>query len=353
MNISKDGKTLYFSNDEIENSTNGEKKVYVTKRINGKESHSKFENEKNKKFDFNDEIVIGVTPKKQIQNNKNKTTKSNKTKSSKKKRNSNTRIRNEFNETNTTKIKNKKRKKRKSSKKIMGIFSGILLIGVIAVFAFTAPIFNITQIEVKDNSQVSSDTIISLSGLKKGENIFKFNSSIIQNIKENQYVEEVKIKRKLPGTIQISITERNIKYQIKLINSYAYIDKNGYILEISSVKKEVPIIVGLNVTENDLINKKRLEIKDLEKLNKIQKIIEASKSIDIDSIITEVNIENDENYYIYIESQNKKIYIGNTNNLQNKMLYVKKILEEEKEHSGTGFVNGDIGSGFKPYFRPE
>ena len=353
MNISKDGKTLYFSDDEIENSTNGEKKVYVTKRINGKESHSKFENEKNKKFDFNDEIIIGVTPKKQIQNNKNKTKKSNKTKSSKKKRNSNTQIRNKFNETNTTNIKNKKRKKKKSSKKIIGIFSSILLIGVIAVFAFTAPIFNITKIEVNGNSQIPTDTIISISSLKKGENIFKFNSSIIQNIKENQYIEEVKIKRKLPGTIQISITERNIKYQIKLINSYAYIDKNGYILEISSVKKEVPIIVGLNVTENDLINKKRLEIQDLEKINKIQKVIEASKSIDIENIITEINIENEDNYYIYIESQNKKIYIGNTNNLQNKMLYVKKILEEEKEHSGTGFVNGDISSGFKPYFRPE
>ena len=41
MNISKDGKTLYFSDEEIDNETNGEKKVFVTKRINGKESHVK------------------------------------------------------------------------------------------------------------------------------------------------------------------------------------------------------------------------------------------------------------------------------------------------------------------------
>lgn len=362
MNISKDGKTLYFSDDEIENTTNGEKKVYVTKRINGKESHSKIEKEQNKRFDFSNEIVIGVTPRKQIEKkepNTQKITRNNKSNKLKKKNNHAKKDKIETNEVNNTDTKKNKRKKAKktkrkrASKKLISIFSCLLLIGVIAVFAFTTPIFNITKIEVNGNSQVSNDTIISMSGLKKGENIFKFNNSIIQNIKENQYIEEVKIDRKLPGTINISINERNIKYQIKLINSYAYIDKNGYILEISSIKKEVPVIVGLKVTENDLINKKRLDVQDLEKLNKIQKVIDAAKSIEIDNIITEINIENDNDYYIYIESQNKKIYIGNTNNLPNKMLYVKKILEEEKEQSGTGFVNGDIGSGFKPYFRPE
>ena len=45
-------------NDEIENNTNGEKKVYVTKRINGKESHSRIKKEQNTKFDFNNEKII-------------------------------------------------------------------------------------------------------------------------------------------------------------------------------------------------------------------------------------------------------------------------------------------------------
>ena len=356
MNISKDGKTLFFSDDEIENNTNGEKKVYVTKRINGIESHSKVEKELNKKFDFNDEVVIGVTPKNTIkynEKNKKKMTKNNKINNSKRKRKNNySKIKkSNENKTNKNHKKNRKNLKKKSSKKIIKIFSCLLLIGVIAIFAFTTPIFNITKIEINGNSQVSNENIISISGIKKGENIFKFNSSVIQNIKENQYIEDVKIKRKLPGTVLITIDERNTKYQIKLINSYAYIDKNGYILEISSLKREVPVIVGFNVTENNLINKKRLEIENLEKLNKIQKIMDAAKLIEIDKIITEINIENE--YYLYIESQNKKIFIGDTSNLTNKMLYLKKILEEEKESGGSVFVNGDISSGFRPYFRPE
>lgn len=75
MNISKDGKTLYFSDEEINSETNGEKKVFVTKRINGKESHVKAEKTKkieNKEipefqeeiFNFNSEKVLGVNTQK-------------------------------------------------------------------------------------------------------------------------------------------------------------------------------------------------------------------------------------------------------------------------------------------------
>lgn len=341
MNISKDGKTLFFSDDEIDKSIDGEKRVFVTKRINGEETHNKIE-KKQKKFDFDNEIVIGVNSKKII--NKKNSTQNNQSKINKKNK--------QMNEVNKY-SKNKHQKRKKTSKKFVKASAILLIIGIIAVFAFTAPIFNIKNIEVKGNNQIPKDTIISISKIKKGENIFKTNNSVIQNIKENQYVDEVSIKRKLPGTLQITIKERSVKYQIKLINSYAYIDKNGYILETSSVKAEVPIIVGFNITENELLNKKRLEITDLEKLNKILKIIEASKATEMDKLITEINIENENNYCIYIESQNKKVYIGDTNDLTKKMLYLKKIIDEEKETNGTVYVDGDISNGFKPYFRPE
>ena len=56
---------------------------------------------------------------------------------------------------------------------------------------------------------------------------------------------------------------------------------------------------------------------------------------------------------MYLESKSKKINVGDTTNLTNKMLYVQKILENEEGKSGSVFVNGDISAGFKPYFREE
>ena len=96
-----------------------------------------------------------------------------------------------------------------------------------------------------------------------------------------------------------------------------------------------------------------LDTDDLEILNDILKISEATKTIELEKNITEINVEKKGEYYLYIEDENKKIYIGEAKNLTNKMLYIKKMLENEKENAGTFFVNGDINEGFKPYFRPE
>lgn len=102
-----------------------------------------------------------------------------------------------------------------------------------------------------------------------------------------------------------------------------------------------------------MLNKGRLKTEDLEKLNKISKIMEAAKTIKIENLITEVNTEDETEIILYLESKGKKVYIGDTSNLTNKMLYVQKILENEEGKSGSAFVNGDISSGFKPYFREE
>ena len=376
MNISKDGKTLYFSDEEIDSETNGEKKVFVTKRINGQESHVKAEKRKNigkhledttkqqdfeinddEIFSFNSEMVLGVNSSDEKEEKTKARRKKSKIKKEKNKKKPKTKDRfveqTEQPTKQKTSKKRKKSKKKKINKKVIGFFSIIILIAIIVVLALTAPIFNITDITVNGNNQVSTNMIINLSGLRKGENIFKFNSTVEQKIKENTYIESVNIKRKLPGTVIISIKERTVKYQINLINSYVYIDKNGYILENSSEKKDVPVIVGLSIKEDEMLNEKRLKTEDLEKLNDIIKIIDSAKTINIDNLITEINTENKDNYVLYLESKGKKINLGDTSNLTNKMLYVKKILEKEEGKTGSAFVNGDLSAGFKPYFREE
>ena len=366
MNISKDGKTLYFSDEEIDSETNGEKKVFVTKRINGQESHVKAEKRKNEGkhleknikiqdkedddeiFSFNSEMVLGVNSS-NVQE-KEKKSKKKKTKNKKQKK-----VKEGQENQPQAKVAKKRRKskKKKINKKILGFFSIIILVSIIVVLALTAPIFNITKIEINGNQKVSKDTIIALSGIKMGENIFRFNNNMIQNVKQNTYIEKVEIQRKMHGTVVISVKERKIKYQINLINSYVYLDKNGYLLENSAERKNVPVIVGFSIKEDEMLNEKRLKDNDLEKLANVAKIIEAAKAINIDNLITEVNVEDKNNTILYLESKSKKINVGDTTNLTNKMLYVQKILENEEGKSGSVFVNGDISAGFKPYFREE
>lgn len=328
---------LYFEKDDASQMGINGKQVFVAKRINGKSSHNKKNKEsigiKGEKTGLDDnEIIIGI--------NKSYDKKVEETKVNKKRK---------------SKLKKAKNKKTKKNNKIIAKFFGVfmLIIGV-GVVALISPIFNIEKITVNGNTNINYSTIVSLSGLVKGENIFRFwIPNIKENIKENPYIDKVKIKRVLPNNIEISVIERKVAYQLKVIDSYIYIDYQGYILEKSNTSMNVPLLEGLKTTNDELLNKKRITEEDIYKLNDILKIIQIAKSSDIYDEITKIRIENSKEYVLELKKEQKLVYIGDIKDIANKMLYTKTILEKEEGNSGKIYVNGNVNNGFKPFFREE
>ena len=249
----------------------------------------------------------------------------------------------------------KEEKRAKRNRKIKRILQVIVLLGIVVggiTFTMTSPIFNIKEIQVKNNNIIASETIISLSELKIDENIFKFNKYNIKNkIKENAYIEDVKIHRKIPNIIQIEIIERQPKYSIDFMGKYAYINTQGYILEISDTNKDLPIIQGISTNEEEIVPNNRLNNDDLTSLEDIIKIMDIAKENNLDSKVTSIDITNKNQYSIYIQEEKKRIHLGENTNLGNKMLYAISIMEKEKGIDGDIYVNGDLNNKFQPYFR--
>ncbi len=278
-------------------------------------------------FDFDTETVINMTNK----NNKNFIKKNNAA---------------------ISKNQRKIAKKKKRVKRIIKWTSLALIIIAGAIFAFASPLFNITQIEVINTNLLSKDKVISLSGIKKDQNIFRFlKSDVIKKIKEDPYVQDVKINRQLPNKVQIDIEERQRNFSLEFLNGYAYINNQGYILEISQDKLNLPVIKGASTEENNITPGKRLEQKDLEKLEVAIKIMTIAKENELDEKVTSIDISNKNEYILYLESEKKTVYLGNQENLTTKMLYTKKIIEKESGNEGTIYVNGDFTNKFKAYFR--
>ena len=251
-----------------------------------------------------------------------------------------------------TKKQAKIEKRRKKIKRVLKFMALILIITGGIVFALVSPIFNITKINVQDNDSVSADTIISLSELTIGNNIFKFSKyKVKQNIKTNPYVENVIISRKIPGTINIKIEERVRSYNVEYLNGYAYINSQGYILELSEEKLDLPTIQGLPTSEEDMIPGNRLNSGDLEKLSIVIQIMDICKNYDIDQLITSINVENSSEYVLYMEEEKKTVYLGDSTNLNTKILYVQAIMEENKDEEGSIYVNGDFNNKLKARFR--
>ena len=257
-------------------------------------------------------------------------------------------------QTKKKKISKKERKRQKRIKRVKFILKLVVIIGIIAggtTFALVSPIFNIKDIIVTDNNKVPNDTIISLSTLQLEQNIFKFYNKNIENkIKENPYIEKVTIHRKLPSTVEIKVTERVAQYAVDYMGKYAYINTQGYILELAENNQDMPIIQGASTNEEEFQLGNRLNNEDLNKLEDVIAIMDVMKQYKLNEKVTSIDISNKNEYIIYLDEK-KKVHIGDTSNLSNKILYVQAIIEQEKGTEGDIFVNGDLNNGFNPYFR--
>ena len=220
----------------------------------------------------------------------------------------------------------------------------MLLIGGGTCFLLSS-FFDVQNIVVTGNEKIAQETIISLSGIELEQNTFKISKSKIeQAIKTNAYIDSVKITRKLPETIEIKVVERKPAYMLTLGNAYVYMNKQGYLLEISQEKLEVPIITGILTQEEQIQEGNRLCTEDLPKLSSVIQIMDSANNNDIGKLITKINISDKQDYVLELKSEKKNVHVGDTSNLSTKMLYVKEVLQNEKKKEGDIFVNTDLSS---------
>lgn len=298
----------------------------------------------NEQINLNDEVIIGLN---QSKNNK-KIKAKNRSKTSKKVKQSKKNSQNK-------QVGSKKKMNPIKKKKIMLIIKLFIILGFIVAglaFLLKSSIFNISKIDVKiQNNKVLTDADIkNLSKIEIGQNIYSINKKeIITNIKNNSYVESVKVKRSLPNTVEIKIDERSVKYQLKTDDGYIYIDERGYILEKNNEKDDCMVITGYSTT--DLLEGNKLNDEDVEKLKYVENILQEAEYSNILNNITSVDIKNKNDYKIYFDDLKKMAHLGDTSFLNEKMTYVKKILEVEHDYEGEIFVNVDLNNGEYPHFR--
>lgn len=316
-----DSQEYDYTNIEQQEKANKKKAKERVKRIKQRKSEQKTQ------FDFDTETVIGMTNK----NNKNK----------------------QHNiQRKMTKKQAKVERKKKKIKRIIKLITLFLLIIGGNVFALVSPIFNIKEIQVSDNNQIATETIVSLSQLQLGQNLFRFNKNKIEKeIKTNPYIESVTIKRKIPSKIEITVKERNKNFNVEFLNGYAYINNQGYILEISEQKLDLPIIQGISTDAELIVEGNRLNAEDLEKIETVIQIMNICKNYELDQKVSAIDITNKNNYVIYMDEEKKIINLGDKSNLTTKMLYVPTIIKENEGKEGIIYVNGDVNNSFKPRFK--
>lgn len=201
----------------------------------------------------------------------------------------------------------------------------ILLVLLVVFILLESSFFEVKKITVIGNSQLTEQEIIQLSCFSKGDNIFKIDTEdAIKNIELAPLVKGVRIKRKLPSTIEINIDERRAAGLLATGGGFLVVDDEGIYLRVGKIgSAEVPVITGLEI-----------EIPELGQPVKADGIGLALGIIgDIEpgylSMISEIHMAAKQEFYIY-NVEGIQGYLGEPVDIGGKLQYFFSIIEQFK-----------------------
>lgn len=163
--------------------------------------------------------------------------------------------------------------KRKQKKQITGLTLVVIVAALIVIMLLT-PGFDIKEINVYGNSVIKKEDIIKSSGIVKGVNIFSVSLKRAKdNIEEMGYVESVKVKRNLPGSVDIEVVEAAGVAYIVTKNGNVMITADGRSIDLVDPEnnkkdgeeiKKLPVVRGIKSIKYKIGQKIKSE--DTEKL---------------------------------------------------------------------------------------
>lgn len=214
-------------------------------------------------------------------------------------------------------VRTVRKKKRRKKRYILKICL-IILVCIGLYYVTHIDYFSITGIAVIGNKEISDEEIRELSGLHTGESLFDVHPFFVQKkIKNNLYIADVNVDRKLPNEVEIIVTERSGKAQVAYGKKYAVTDNDGTVLEVSDKVRKVTLIKGIEAEEAE--PGKKIKVNDADTWNRNMKIVRVMEENDL--YFKKIKIEGEDvKAYIYDKLVCKGKYDDVIENIENDAL---------------------------------
>lgn len=201
-------------------------------------------------------------------------------------------------------------------------FISVLILGVMAFYLFSqSPFFAVQRIEGKGLQHLSLSGLIQESGLSKGQNIFRIDTAQVRRrLTKDPLIERVEVKRLLPHTIVIEVTERQPRALFLAKDTLLVIDRAGYCLDkISAMRSyNLPVITGIKPGSTEL--GKRVSS------NKEMMSVLAVLDPELQNFFSEFNISGKEQIIAY-SRDGVPILLGSSDDLKRKLQVAVSLLE--------------------------
>ncbi len=233
----------------------------------------------------------------------------------------------------------KERRRRKGRGRIAGmVFLLLLLILAIGVLV-AVKLFTVDKVVVSGNSYYPQEVIEEwiLDDEYSWNSLYVFFKYKLEEPRELAFVESANISLKPPHTLQIAVHEKELMGRIYIdsLGQYAYFDKAGMVVEMSSEEiKNVPKVTGIDVEKIVLYEK--LPIKGNSVLKNLLSLTQILKKYEL----TPKNIKYGTEGSYTLKFGKISVMLGQAEDFNEKVSRLSKILPKLEGQKGTLHLEG-------------
>lgn len=244
----------------------------------------------------------------------------------------------------------RQRKIRKRRIRITFFIFIFLLICVGAILSLTV-FFPIKNIDISGSSVYSSAELQKASGINIGDNLFVVSGAQVESSLKTRlpYVESIELKRKLPDTLIITVTDAD-KYACYSTDGKNYlVSRSGWVLEeIAEVPADVFAVIGANIS-CEVGSKAEFSEENSETL--VNTIADSAETLGLK--LNSVDIGSSVDLTLKVEGR-FNVNLGTSNNLEEKLKHLKGMIKTMSEEQ-SGRINLSMWTANNPQgtFIPE
>lgn len=211
----------------------------------------------------------------------------------------------------------------------------IVVFFLLVIAALISPVFEIEEVQIVGNSQLSNEQIFELGEIDcVGKNIFTYpSSSVTSRLKTSNYIKSAKITKKLPSTLLITIEERRVRGYVPYMGSYLYIDLDGRVIDIrDDMLSSHPIVLGLKFDSFTL--GEVLSVTNDYSLSYVVQISKLLDAYDLDDVVVKLDVSNPDDIHLYINKID--VLFGTIDDSHTKIATLNEILKQlDSSEAGT------------------
>ena len=253
-------------------------------------------NVKKREYSINEDVNINLEPPKLYTDRQRDRAEAPKPRAERRTRNAE-----ELSKTERRSKQNKKRRlKNKVRRVLISVALVVLLIAVGVALSLTV-FFKIETVSVSGSGIYSESDVLTYSKIDTGDNLFlidedRVNASITSNL---PYVYNVKIKRELPSTVKLILTDAVVKYSMETEEGYILLDDNFKVLETNAEQLPAATTKIINASVTSAQAGYAIQFEDENTAANLVKLSEIIKNLDMTEATAISSTDINHNYIVY------------------------------------------------------